>query len=105
MPLFWPIFLTSPLISAISAFTFPTLTTLTIDRVPPREVGLLMGVTTGLGSLANIFGPLWAGTIYDRVMIGSPFWMGAIILMAAGLMLFRPARPVVQAALEPETEK
>jgi len=90
VPLFWPIFILNMLISGISAFTFPTLTTLSIDCVPHREVGLLMGVTTGVGSLMNIFGPLWAGAVYDHVMVGAPYWMGAIVLVLAGLMLFRP---------------
>ena len=89
VPLFWPIFPLNMLVSAISAFTFPTLTTLSTDLVLHREVGLLMGVTTGLGSLMNIFGPLWAGAMYDHVMVGAPYWMGAIILVAAGLMLTR----------------
>jgi multidrug resistance protein len=96
VPLFWPIFILNMLISGISAFTFPTLTTLSIDRVPHRQVGLLMGVTTGVSSLMNIFGPLWAGTVYDHVMIGAPYWMGAIVLVVAGLMLFRPAGKVQQ---------
>ncbi|MFH1524219.1 MAG: MFS transporter [Chloroflexota bacterium] len=90
VPLFWAIFPLNMLVSAISAFTFPTLTTLSTDLVPHREVGLLMGVTTGVNSLMNIFGPLWAGTVYDNVTVGAPYWMGAIVLVAAGLMLLRP---------------
>jgi multidrug resistance protein len=88
--LFWPIFPLNMLVSAISAFTFPTLTTLSTDLVLHREVGLLMGVTTGLGSLMNIFGPLWAGAMYDHVMVGAPYWMGAVILVVAGVMLMKP---------------
>lgn len=57
-----------------------------------------MGVTMGLSSLMNIFGPLWAGAVYDHVMVGSPYWMGAIILVLTGLMLFRPAARQPQAA-------
>jgi MFS transporter, DHA1 family, tetracycline resistance protein len=90
VPLFWPIFPLNMMVSAISAFTFPTLTTLGTNLVQHREVGLLMGVTTGLGSLMNIFGPLWAGAVFDHVMVGAPYWMGAIILVLAGLMLLRP---------------
>ena len=90
VPLFWPIFPLNMLVSAISAFTFPTLTTLSTDLVLHREVGLLMGVTTGLGSLMNIFGPLWAGAMYDHVMVGAPYWMGAVILVVAGVMLMKP---------------
>jgi MFS transporter, DHA1 family, tetracycline resistance protein len=86
------------LVSAISAFTFPVLTTLSTELVLHREVGLLMGVTTGLGSLMNIFGPLWAGAVYDHVMVGAPYWMGAIILLIAGLMMLRPSGKVSQVA-------
>jgi DHA1 family tetracycline resistance protein-like MFS transporter len=90
VPVFWPIFVMNMLTAALSAFTFPTLTTLSTDRVLHREVGLLMGVTTSVSSLMNVFGPLWAGAIYDHVMVGAPYWMGAIILVLAGLMLTRP---------------
>jgi multidrug resistance protein len=106
VPVFWPIFLLNMLVSGISAFTFPTLTTLSIDRVSHREVGLLMGVTTGLGSLMNIFGPLWAGAVYDNVIAGAPYWMGAAVLLVAGLMLFRPStKPQkISSNKEPEEE-
>ncbi|HTX93025.1 MAG TPA: MFS transporter [Anaerolineales bacterium] len=99
VPAFWPIFPMNLLTSGLSAFTFPTLTTLSADCVPHREVGLLMGVTTGIGSLMNVFGPLWGGLVYDHVMQGSPFWMGGILLAIAGFMLFWPkARPEIALA-------
>jgi MFS transporter, DHA1 family, tetracycline resistance protein len=84
------------LVSAINAFTFPTLTTLSTELVQHREIGLLMGVTTALGSLMNVFGPLWAGAIFDHIMVGSPYWMGAFILVFAGLMLLRPSSKLRQ---------
>jgi len=77
------------LISAISGFVFPTLTTLNISRVKYHEVGLLMGVTTALASLMNIFGPFWAGMIFDRIQIGAPFWMGGLFLGLSALLLWR----------------
>ena len=94
-PAFWWIIPIAMVNSATSGLTFPTLTTLNISRVQPREVGLLMGVTTGLGSLMNIFGPLWAGAVYDRVGLGAPYWMGAaILLLAAGMLwLIREKQP------------
>jgi hypothetical protein len=65
-----------------------------------------MGVTTGLGSLMNIFGPLWAGAVYDNVIAGAPYWMGAAVLLVAGLMLFRPStKPQkISSNKEPEEE-
>jgi DHA1 family tetracycline resistance protein-like MFS transporter len=92
-PGMWLIYPLNMALSAASGLTFPTLTTLTTDRVPPHEVGMLLGVTTALGSLTNIVGPLWAGAVYDRLGIGTPYWMGALILVAAALVLAgRPAR-------------
>ena len=82
------IYVLNALNNALSGFTFPTLTTLTADCVPHREVGLLMGVSTAVGSLMNIAGPLWAGTVYDAVMPGAPYWMGAVLFIAAALMLY-----------------
>jgi DHA1 family tetracycline resistance protein-like MFS transporter len=86
--LLWMLYPLTMLNMAISGFTFPTMTTLTTDCVPHHEVGLLMGVSTAVGSLMNIAGPLWAGVVYDAVMPGSPYWMGAFIFTAAALMLF-----------------
>ena len=88
-PFFWLVYPLYMLGSAMSSFTFPTLTTLSTGCVPHREVGLLLGVTTAISSLMNILGPLWAGAVYDGVMVGSPYWMGAMIFVAAGLMLVR----------------
>lgn len=88
-PLLWLLYPINMLNNSMSGFTFPTLTTLNTNRVLHREVGLLMGVTTAIGSLMNIVGPLWAGVVYDRVMVGAPLWMGAVIFALAALMLTR----------------
>lgn len=97
-PLLWLLYPINMLNNSMSGFTFPTLTTLNTNRVLHREVGLLMGVTTAIGSLMNIVGPLWAGVVYDRVMVGAPLWMGAVIFALAAVLLTRiPAtRPQVQ---------
>jgi multidrug resistance protein len=86
-PRFWLVFPLYMLVSGMSSFTFPTLTTLSTERVAHREIGLLLGVTTAIASLMNILGPLAAGWTYDRVMVGSPYWLGALVLVAAGLLL------------------
>jgi multidrug resistance protein len=86
-PMLWMLYPLNMLNNALSGFTFPTMTTLTTDCVPHREVGLLMGVSTAVGSLMNIVGPLWAGAVYDRVMPSAPYWMGAFIFLVAAAML------------------
>jgi MFS transporter, DHA1 family, tetracycline resistance protein len=88
-PLFWLVYLFSVLSSAVSAFIFPTLTTLTTNRVAPSEIGALMGVTTALGSLMSVAGPLWAGAAYDQIVVGAPYWIGAAVLIVATFLLMR----------------
>jgi predicted MFS family arabinose efflux permease len=57
--------------------------------VAHREVGLLMGVTTAIGSLTNILAPLAAGAVYDKVMVGAPYWMGATLFLLAAFVLWK----------------
>jgi MFS transporter, DHA1 family, tetracycline resistance protein len=86
-PALWLLYPLNVMTSALSGFIFPTLGTLSTNRVPEREIGLLMGVTTALGSLTTILGPLWAGVVYDGVMVGAPYWMGGFIFVLAALVL------------------
>ena len=86
-PAFWLIYPLSVLNSTFSTFTFPTIGTLASNSVAAHEQGSLMGVTTALGSLMSIFGPLWAGLIYDHMGPNTPYWLGAVLYMLAGLIL------------------
>jgi len=88
-PFMWLAILVNILGSAMSAFIFPALTTLSIERVLPKEAGQLLGVNSAVGSLMNIVGPLFAGFVYDYVMVGSPFWIGALVLVFAAYLLVR----------------
>lgn len=102
-PAMWMIYGINMLATAVSGFTFPTLTTITTSRVAHREVGLLMGVTSALGSLMNIISPVWAGVMFDRVMVGSPYWMGAAMLLFTAWLLFR--QPAKVPLVEPASDK
>jgi MFS family permease len=68
---------------------WPALGALLANSVSAEEQGRISGVSTALGSLMSIFGPLWAGTAYDQAAPSAPFWTGAIILVLAGLLLAR----------------
>jgi|WetSurMetagenome_2_1015567.scaffolds.fasta_scaffold18899_4 MFS transporter, DHA1 family, tetracycline resistance protein len=92
-PLLWPVYPLNMLAGMMNSFTFPVLNTLSAERVEPREVGMLMGVISAVGSLMNVFGPLWAGLVYDHVMTGSPYWMGAFVMLLAAWLLSRTRRP------------
>jgi len=88
-PILWLIYPIQMLSSVMNSLIFPSMTTLSANCVKFQEIGILMGVTSAVGSLMNVFGPLWGGVVYDKVMIGSPFWMGAIILIFTGFMMSR----------------
>ena len=98
-PFFWLSVLVNILGSAMSAFIFPALTTLSIERVLPREAGQLLGVNAAVSSLMNIIGPLFAGLVYDYVMVGSPFWIGALVLLVAAYLLVRTTSHVISVDL------
>jgi DHA1 family tetracycline resistance protein-like MFS transporter len=91
-PILWLVYPIAVLRTATSSFIFSTLGALTTSRVSPREHGALMGVTTALSSLMSILGPLWAGVVYDRVMTGAPYWMGAgVFVLGALLLMYAPS--------------
>jgi DHA1 family tetracycline resistance protein-like MFS transporter len=88
-PAFWMLYPIGFLQSAITGFIWSTLGTLAANCVSEREQGQLAGVNAALGGLMAMLGPLWAGVVYDHVMPGAPYWMGAIILVVAMLVLAR----------------
>ncbi len=94
-PAFWMVFPIGLLQAAITGFIWSTIGTLAANQVSEREQGQLAGVNTALAGLMAALGPLWAGVMYDRVAIGAPYWMGAIIMLVAGVILIRVkvARP------------
>jgi MFS transporter, DHA1 family, tetracycline resistance protein len=97
-PALWLIFPINIISRGINAFVWPMLTSLTVNKVKPSEQGMLMGVTTALGSLMNMFGSLLGGAIYQNVLRGSPFLLAAIMFVLAGLLLARQPR---QSTLSP----
>ncbi len=94
-PVLWLIYPFNALWGAGNAVIFPVLNTLSVERVELHEAGVLMGVIQAVGSAMNIVGPLWAGLVYDHVMLGSPYWMGAIGMLLAAWMLSRLKKPAL----------
>ncbi len=86
-PAFWMIFPIGFAQSAVTGFIWSTLGTLAANRVSGREQGQLAGVNAALAGLMAALGPLWAGVVYDHVMPGAPYWMGAILLGVACLLM------------------
>jgi MFS transporter, DHA1 family, tetracycline resistance protein len=89
VPALWMLFPVSVLNSIGTGLVWPTLGAMLANSVSSEEQGKVSGVSTALGSLMSIFGPLWAGTAYDRIAPAAPFWVGALIFVLAGLILTR----------------
>ena len=88
-PALWMLFPITLLQSGITGFIWATTGTMAAGQVSAREQGQLAGVNVALSGLMAMLGPLWAGAAYDHVAPGSPYWMGAMILSLACLLLAR----------------
>lgn len=89
VPTLWMMYPIAVINSMGTGLIWPTLGAMLANSVSSEEQGRVSGVSTALGSLMSIFGPLWAGTAYDRIAPVGPFWVGAIIFVLAGLILTR----------------
>ena len=88
-PALWMLFPIAFLQSGITGFIWATTGVMAADLVSEKEQGQLAGVNVALGGLMSMLGPLWAGAVYDRLAPGAPYWMGAVILGFACLLLVR----------------
>jgi DHA1 family tetracycline resistance protein-like MFS transporter len=89
VPVLWMSYPMTVINSLGTGLIWPTLGALLANSVSHDEQGKVNGVGTALGSLMSVFGPLWAGTAYDRIAPAAPFWIGGLIFVLAGLLLTR----------------
>jgi len=96
-PVLWMLFPVFFLQSLVVSFIFSALSTLAANRVADHQQGQLAGVIVAVNSVVAALGPLWAGLVYDQIAPGAPYWMGAILLGLACLLML----PVKVGAAEP----
>jgi multidrug resistance protein len=91
------------LLSIGSSLTRPPVFGLLSNLTPANEQGATIGVAQSAGSLARIFGPLFAATLYSHIPPLPYLICGAISIIAALLTLQRlqGARPVAAADAAP----
>lgn len=89
VPALWMLFPVAVLNSMGTGLVWPTLGAMLANSVSSEEQGRVSGVSTALGSLMGIFGPLFAGTTYDHIDPAAPFGIGAVIFVLTGLLLAR----------------
>jgi multidrug resistance protein len=83
----WLIYTAAAIIALGAGLAGPAMVGLISRRVAQHEQGRILGVNMSLGSLARVFGPLWAGAAFDVVSSGAPYWTGALWLTAGALLL------------------
>ena len=64
----------------------PVSTSLVSQYAQPNERGMLLGLFQGVGSLGRVVGPAYAGTAFVQIGIGSPFMIGALLMVPCVLL-------------------
>jgi MFS transporter, DHA1 family, tetracycline resistance protein len=96
----WLLFLgVLALVSIGSSLTRPPLFGMISILTPPTEQGATLGVAQGAGSLARIFGPIFAGIFFEQHP-AVPYVVCAVLAFVTGLLAWqflhkaKPAEPV-----------
>ena len=56
------------------------------DGAQPAERGLLLGVFQSVGGLGRVFGPMYAGVAFAQLGAGSPYLIGALLMLPCVLL-------------------
>ncbi len=85
---------------------FPALASLVSRASDSGSQGSILGGSQVVGGLGRVIGPLWAGFLFQSVGITSPFHVGALLVVVAGVLALRiPGKAAVPAAVTPPVEK
>jgi len=102
---------TSPIILTLVFLPFafgrgisePSLQSLVTRFGDKQTQGQLLGIYQSTTSLAFIFGPIWAGYVFENISPQALWWVGAAILIPAIMLAYRLSRRALP-ALAVETE-
>ena len=98
------LFVANGILTVGMAFNSPALTALISQRSDPEDQGGILGVSQGLASLARIVGPAWAGFLFDRFGMTSPYLSSAaLILVACGISIVALDAPKREAQMTGRT--
>ena len=62
---------------------YPSLTSLVTRVSPARDLGSILGISSSVGSLARIIGPVAGGLLYDAGGSQAAFYSGAAFVLVA----------------------
>lgn len=84
------------LVAVGQGLCYPSLTSLVTKEAPPDQIGSMLGVSSSIGSLSRVLGPVFAGFMWDHYRAVGGFWSEAVVVALAivlALMLHRNLRP------------
>ena len=84
----WGVFGSAAALAAGQALVNPTLAALLSKGAYADEQGGVLGMGQAMQAIARAFGPLMAGALFD-IRLELPYWLGAVLAVAAGGMLLR----------------
>ncbi len=77
------------LIAIGQGLTYPSLTSMVTKATPSSEHGSMLGLASGIGSLARFLGPILSGFLYDLASARGAFYGGATLtLIAFGMAMW-----------------
>jgi MFS transporter, DHA1 family, tetracycline resistance protein len=92
VPLVWRVpmlYVVAFFIAVGQGLSYPSLTSLVTKASPPNEHGSMLGLASGIGSLARFLGPIWCGFLYDVAQARGAFYGSAVLTAIAFFIALR----------------
>jgi MFS family permease len=90
-----------PLYAFGAGTLFPALASLVSRATDEESQGSILGGSQVVGGLGRVIGPLWAGFVFQRLGIATPFQVGAALVVIAMVVAFRIPVPRIRSATPP----
>ena len=74
------------LLSTAHGIFSPVSTSLASRYARPNERGVLLGLFQGVGGFGRVIGPAYAGAAYVQLGTGSPYLIGALLMVPCALL-------------------
>jgi MFS family permease len=88
-----PVFVVLLMLAPVgTALLFPASTSLVSQRTERHELGLMMGAQQTFRGIVSIVGPIGATVAYDVLGAGVPFYLAAVAMVTASLLIQREPR-------------
>jgi DHA1 family tetracycline resistance protein-like MFS transporter len=92
VPIVWRVpmlYVVAFFIAVGQGLSYPSLTSLVTKASPASEHGSMLGLASGVGSLARFLGPIWCGFLYDYAQARGAFYGSAVLTAIAFVIALR----------------